>query len=67
MSQLVPILLLICGVTVGITMAIWFNCSVHKEIQRRIGIKPIITPIVEAEQITGELPVGTVLIVVNND
>ena len=67
MSQIVPVLLLIFGVIVGITMSVWFNCSIHQEIQRRIGISSRIIPIVEARQISGELPVDTVVIEVNSN
>ena len=67
MSQFVPILLLICGSVIGIIMSIWFNCCIHQEIRSRIGISPIIIPVVEARQISGEIPVNTVIIEVNSD
>ena len=63
----IPILLLIVGVTVGCIMAFWFNYSIHQEIQRRMGIGSSnrIIPIAEAREISGELPVDTVIIVVD--
>ena len=67
MSQFVPVLLLIFGAIVGITMSVWFNCSIHQAIQRRLGINSRIIPVVEARQISEELPVDTVVIEINSN
>tara|TARA_Y100001970_G_scaffold293714_1_gene442580 strand:- start:8121 stop:8330 length:210 start_codon:yes stop_codon:yes gene_type:complete len=63
----IPTLLLIVGAIVGCIMAFWFNYSIHQEIQRRMGIGSSnrIIPIVEAREINGELPVDTVIIVID--
>ena len=62
-----PLILVIIGGIVGCIMAIWFNYEIHKEIQWRMGIGSSnrVIPVVEAEDITGELPVDTVIVVVN--
>ena len=62
-----PTILVIIGAIVGCIMAFWFNYSVHQEIQRRMGIGSSnrIIPIVAAQEITGPLPVDTVIIVVD--
>ena len=65
MSQFGSILFLICFCVVGIIVSVWFNCSIHQAIQRRLGINSRIIPVVEARQISGELPVDTIVIVVN--
>tara|TARA_A100001011_G_scaffold237149_1_gene245076 strand:+ start:138 stop:344 length:207 start_codon:yes stop_codon:yes gene_type:complete len=67
MSQIVPIGLLICVSIIGITMTIWFNCSIHQLIQRRIEISSRTLPVVQARQISGELPVDIVIIEVNSN
>ena len=60
-----PLILVIIGGIVGCIMAIWFNYEIHKEIQSRMGIGSRVIPVVEAEEITGEVPEDTVIIVVD--
>jgi len=48
-------------------MTIWFNCSIHQLIQRRIEISSRTLPVVQARQISGELPVDIVIIEVNSN
>ena len=69
MLQTMPVVLVICGVILGVTMVVWFNCAIHQEIQTRIGRESSnrIIPIVQAIRVTDEIPVDTVIIVVNNN
>lgn len=69
MLQTMPVVLVICGVILGVTMVVWFNCTIHQEIQTRIGRESSnrIIPIVQAIRVTDEIPVDTVIIVVNNN
>ena len=67
MSQFVSILFLICISLIGIIATIWFNCSIHQEIRRRLGVSSRIIPVVEARQISGDLPVNIVVIEVNSN
>ena len=67
MSQFASILFIICVSVIGIIVSIWFNCNIHQEIRRRIGLSSRIIPVVEARQISQELPVNIVVIEVNND
>ena len=62
-----PLILVLIGGIVGCIMAIWFNYEIYKEIGRRMGVgsNNRVIPVVEAEEITGELPVDTVIVVVN--
>ena len=39
MFNILGILLVILCLTIGISMSIYFNCAIHAEIRRRVGIE----------------------------